>query len=198
MFDSEVENDLEITEDHWLDPVRRIVSPNQDERPIGYDISLLVVHAISLPPGDFGTGEIERLFTNSLDCGAHPSYSSLDGVHVSSHALIDREGNITQFVPFDRRAWHAGESSFQGQNECNNFGIGIELEGTEIVPFTENQYSALIAIARVLMERYPRIQPHRIVGHNLIAPGRKWDPGPQFDWPMFKDRLRNLSLQQKQ
>lgn len=197
MFDSEVENDLEITEDHWLDPVRRIVSPNQDERPIGYDISLLVVHAISLPPGDFGTGEIERLFTNSLDCGAHPSYSSLDGVHVSSHALIDRDGDITQFVPFDRRAWHAGESSFQGQNECNNFGIGIELEGTEIVPFTEHQYSALIAIARVLMERYPRIQPHRIVGHNLIAPGRKWDPGPQFDWPMFEDRLRNLSLQQK-
>ena len=197
MFDSEVASDLEITEDHWLDPVRRIVSPNQDERPIGYDISLLVVHAISLPPGDFGTGEIERLFTNSLDCGAHPSYSSLDGVRVSSHALIDRDGDITQFVPFDRRAWHAGESSFQGQNECNNFGIGIELEGTEVVPFTENQYSALIAIARVLMERYPRIQPHRIVGHDLIAPGRKWDPGPQFDWPMFKDRLRNLSLQQK-
>lgn len=197
MFDSEVANDLEITEDHWLDPVHRIPSPNQDERPVGYDISLLVIHAISLPPGEFGTGEVERLFTNSLDCGAHPSFSSLDGVYVSSHVLINREGKITQFVPFNRRAWHAGESSFQGQSECNNFGIGIELEGTASVPFTANQYSALVAIARILMERYPCIQPDRIVGHNLIAPGRKWDPGPQFDWPMFKDRLRNLSLQQK-
>ena len=190
-------NDLKITEDHWLDHVRRIPSPNQDERPMGYDISLLVIHAISLPPGEFGTGEVERLFTNSLDFGAHPSYSSLDGVRVSSHALIDREGNITQFVSFDRRAWHAGESSFQGQNECNNFGIGIELEGTEIVPFTEKQYSALIAIARILMDRYPHVQLNRIVGHNEIAPGRKWDPGPQFDWPMFQDRLRKLSLLQK-
>ncbi len=190
-------NDLKITEDHWLDHVRRIPSPNQDERPMGYDISLLVIHAISLPPDEFGKGEVERLFTNSLDCDAHPSYSSLDGVRVSSHVLIDREGNVTQFVPFDRRAWHAGESSFQGQKECNNFGIGIELEGTESVPFTENQYSVLIAIARVLMDRYPCIQPHRIVGHNAIAPDRKWDPGPQFDWPMFKDRLFKLGVQQK-
>ncbi|MYD45486.1 MAG: 1,6-anhydro-N-acetylmuramyl-L-alanine amidase AmpD [Gammaproteobacteria bacterium] len=197
MANIEAVNDLKITEDHWLDPVNRTVSPNQDERPMGYDISLLVIHAISLPPGEFGTGEIERLFTNSLDCGAHPSYSSLDGVHVSSHALIDREGKVTQFVPFDRRAWHAGQSSFQGQKECNNFGIGIELEGTEEVPFTEKQYSVLIAIARVLMDRYPCIQPHRIVGHNEIAPDRKWDPGPQFDWPMFEDRLRELSLLQK-
>ena len=190
-------NDLEITEDHWLEPVRRILSPNQDERPVGYDISLLVIHAISLPPGEFGTGEVERLFTNSLDCGAHPSYASLEGVHVSSHVLIDREGRVTQFVPFVRRAWHAGESSFQGQAECNNFGIGIELEGTESVPFTESQYSALIAIARTLMDRYPRIQPHRIVGHNEISPDRKWDPGPQFDWSMFMDRLLKLSTQEK-
>ncbi len=194
MVNIEAVNDLKITEDHWLDHVRRIPSPNQDERPMGYDISLLVIHAISLPPGEFGTGEVERLFTNSLDCSAHPSYSSLDGVRVSSHVLVDRKGKITQFVPFDRRAWHAGESSFQGQRECNNFGIGIELEGTESVPFTESQYSALIATARVLMECYPHIQPHRIVGHNLIAPGRKWDPGPQFDWPMFKDRLLKLGV----
>ena len=197
MVNIEVVNDLEITEDHWLDPVHRIVSPNQDERPVGYDISLLVIHAISLPPGEFGTGEVERLFTNSLDCSAHPSYSSLDGVRVSSHVLINRKGKITQFVPFDQRAWHAGESSFQGQKECNNFGIGIELEGTEKVPFTESQYSALIAIARVLMEHYPNVQPHRIVGHNEIAPERKWDPGPQFDWLMFRARLRNLGVQRK-
>ncbi|MCY3541511.1 MAG: 1,6-anhydro-N-acetylmuramyl-L-alanine amidase AmpD [Gammaproteobacteria bacterium] len=197
MIKFDASNHLEITEDHWLDPVRRIVSPNQDERPVGYDISLLVIHAISLPPGEFGTGEVARLFTNSLDCSAHPSYSSLDGVRVSSHVLIDRKGKSTQFVPFDRRAWHAGESSFDGQKECNNFGIGIELEGTERVPFTEHQYSVLIAIARVLMERYPCIQPHRIVGHNEIAPNRKWDPGPQFDWPMFNDRLFKLGVRQK-
>ena len=127
-----------------------------------------------------------------LDCGAHPSYLSLEGIHVSSHALIDREGMITQFVPFDKRAWHAGESSFQGQSECNNFAIGVELEGTEKEPFTESQYSALVAVARILMVHYPRIQPHRIVGHNEIAPERKWDPGPQFDWPLFMDGLLKL------
>lgn len=189
--------DLEITADHWLEPVRRVVSPNQDTRPRGYDISLLVIHAISLPPGEFGTGEVEKLFTNTLDCNAHPSYSSLDGVCVSSHVLIDREGKITQFVPFDQRAWHAGESSFQGQSECNNFGIGIELEGTEQVPFTESQYSALTVIAHTLLVHYPRIQPHRIVGHNEIAPDRKWDPGPQFDWQKFLDRLLKLRSEQE-
>ena len=189
--------DLKITADHWMEPVHRVVSPNQDARPRGYDITLLVIHAISLPPGEFGTGEVEKLFTNSLDCGAHPSFSSLDGVHVSSHVLIERDGKTTQFVPFDRRAWHAGESSFQGQSECNNFGIGVELEGTEHVPFTESQYSALIAIARILMVHYPRIQPHRIVGHNEIAPDRKWDPGPQFDWQLFMDRLLKLRSKQE-
>ena len=189
--------DLKITADHWMEPVRRVVSPNQDARPRGYDITLLVIHAISLPPGEFGTGAVEKLFTNSLDCGAHPSYSSLDGVHVSSHVLIERDGKTTQFVPFNRRAWHAGESSFQGQSDCNNFGIGVELEGTEHVPFTESQYSALIAIARILMVHYPRIQPHRIVGHNEIAPDRKWDPGPQFDWQLFMNRLLKLRSKQK-
>ena len=192
MVNTEAVNVLKISADHWLNPVYRRTSPNQDERPREYDISLLVIHAISLPPGEFGSGEVERLFTNSLDCSSHPSYSSLEGVRVSSHLLIDRNGRVTQFVPFDRRAWHAGESSFQGRKECNNFGIGIELEGTETVPFTESQYSALIAIARVLMDRYPLIQSHRIVGHNEIAPHRKWDPGPQFDWSMFKERLHGL------
>lgn len=189
--------DLEITADHWLEPVRRVVSPNQDARPRGYDITLLVIHAISLPPGEFGTGAVEKLFTNSLDSGAHPSYSSLDGVHVSSHVLIERDGKTTQFVPFVRRAWHAGESSFQGQSDCNNFGIGVELEGTEHVPFTESQYSALVAIARILMVHYPRIQPHRIVGHNEIAPDRKWDPGQQFDWQLFMNRLLKLRSKQE-
>ena len=189
MEETQATFDLKITADHWLEPVRRVSSPNQDGRPQGYDISLLVIHAISLPPGEFGTGEVERLFTNSLDCGAHPSYSSLEGIHVSSHALIDREGMITQFVPFHKRAWHAGESSFQGQSECNNFAIGVELEGTEEIPFTERQYSALVAVARILMVHYPRIQPNRIVGHNEIAPERKWDPGPQFDWRLFTQTL---------
>ena len=197
MEETQATVELKITADHWLEPVRRVVSPNQDTRPRGYDISLLVIHAISLPPGEFGTGEVEKLFTNSLDCSAHPSYSSLDGVHVSSHVLIERDGKTTQFVPFDRRAWHAGESSFQGQSDCNNFGIGVELEGTEQLPFTKRQYSALIAIARILMVRYPRIQPHRIVGHNEIAPDRKWDPGPQFDWQNFLDRLLKLRSKQK-
>lgn len=197
MEETQATVELKITADHWLEPVRRVVSPNQDARPRGYDISLLVVHAISLPPGEFGTGEVEKLFTNSLDCSAHPSYSSLDGVHVSSHVLIERDGKTTQFVPFDRRAWHAGESSFQGQSECNNFGIGVELEGTEQVPFTESQYSALIAIARTLMVHYPRIQPHRIVGHNEIAPDRKWDPGLQFDWQLFMNRLLKLRSKQE-
>ena len=197
MEETQATFDLKITTDHWLEPVRRVSSPNQDGRPKWYDISLLVIHAISLPPGEFGAGDIERLFTNSLDCGAHPSYSSLEGIHVSSHALIDREGMITQFVPFDKRAWHAGESSFQGQSECNNFAIGVELEGTEKIPFTERQYSALVAVAHILMVHYPRIQPHRIVGHNEIAPERKWDPGPQFDWPLFMDKLLKLGSTRK-
>lgn len=171
-------------EQHRIRGARFLPSPNCNERPEG-EISLLVIHNISLPPGQFGGGHIEALFTNRLDWDAHPFFNEIRGLEVSAHLLIDRTGNLTQFVPFDRRAWHAGRSCFQGREACNDFSIGIELEGTDELPYTDFQYERLIQVTRALLNTYPDLTRERIVGHCQIAPERKTDPGPAFDWPRF-------------
>lgn len=178
-----------VSPDGFLDGVRFSRSPNHNRRPAGEDIDLLVIHGISLPPGEFGGDAIEALFTNTLDVNAQPSFKDLDGVHVSAHLVIRRDGEVIQFVPFTERAWHAGVSEFEGRAGCNDFSIGIELEGSDHVPYTDAQYERLIAVAEALMSAYPGITPARIVGHQHIAPGRKTDPGPAFDWNRFKAGL---------
>jgi N-acetyl-anhydromuramoyl-L-alanine amidase len=172
---------------------RFVASPNCDARPDPADVSLLVVHAISLPPGRFGGGFVDRLFTNTLDPAAHPYFRQIHGLRVSSHLCVFRDGAVTQYVPFDRRAWHAGASCFEGRPRCNDFSIGIELEGCDERPFEDRQYRRLAAIARVLMRAWPAITPARIVGHSDIAPGRKTDPGPCFDWIRFDAELEALA-----
>ena len=171
-----------VSPDHWLSAARRVPSENENARPDPDDISLVVLHGISLPPGEFGRGLVEELFCNRLDCAADPRLADLEGVRVSAHVLIDREGTTTQFVPFDRRAWHAGASRWGGRRDCNDFAIGIELEGTDHVAYTDTQYAVLENVLHALAHRYPRLDPAAIVGHNEIAPGRKTDPGPAFDW----------------
>lgn len=178
-----------VTPDGWVEPARRVPSPNQDERPAGAIVDLLVLHGISLPPGRFGGPWIDRLFTNRLDLAAHPDFAALAGLRVSSHLLLRRDGGLVQYVPLDRRAWHAGESSFRGREACNDFSIGIELEGTDETPYSEAQYAALVPLCRALMVAYPAITPERIVGHCHVAPGRKTDPGPAFDWDRLRTRL---------
>jgi N-acetyl-anhydromuramoyl-L-alanine amidase len=170
----------------WLQPAKHCPSENFNRRPADVNIDLLVIHNISLPAGQFGGGYVEALFTNRLDCSADPSFTELAGLQVSAHLLIDRHGAITQFVSFDDRAWHAGQSLFAGRLNCNDFSIGIELEGTDTLPYTDAQYRNLAAVARVLCVRYPDIVPQHWVGHSDIAPTRKSDPGPAFDWPRFR------------
>lgn len=159
-----------------------VASPNCDERPAGEPISLVVVHAISLPPGEFGGDGIERLFTNRLDPAAHPYYAEIHMLKVSAHLLIRRDGSMIQFVPFDRRAWHAGASSWRGRERCNDFSVGIELEGCDDRPFEPLQYRRLAAVIAALRHRYPALD---VAGHADIAPGRKTDPGPCFDWSLL-------------
>jgi AmpD protein len=166
-----------------------VPSPNHDERPADTDISLIVVHGISLPPGEFGGPYIEQLFTNRLDPAAHPFFTSIAGLKVSAHILIRRDGEVIQFVPFHRRAWHAGESSFQDRKRCNDFSIGIELEGTDTEPYTEAQYEQLADLIECLLRNYPEISPERIIGHSDIAPQRKTDPGPTFEWAKLHHEL---------
>lgn len=165
-----------------LPAARFVASPNFDARPPDTRVDVLVVHAISLPPDQFGGPDIERLFCNTLDSAAHPYYEGLRGLRVSAHLLIRRDGEIIQFVPFTERAWHAGASQFDGRSRVNDFSIGIELEGSDHAPFEENQYLQLAAATRALMAAYPAMTLDRIVGHSDIAPGRKTDPGPYFDW----------------
>lgn len=165
---------------------RLIPSPNFDERPAGSKISLLVIHNISLPPGEFGGDAVAGLFTNTLDCDAHPYFQGLRGLKVSAHFFIRRDGEIVQFVACDKRAWHAGQSSWCGVERCNDFSVGIELEGTDDVPYADRQYEQLAALTASLQRRYA-VQD--IVGHADIAPGRKTDPGPAFDWPRFRALL---------
>lgn len=159
-------------------------SPHCDAR-TSEEISLLVIHHISLPAGEWGTPYIKDLFMGVLNTSAHPSFASLAGVRVSAHLFINREGVITQFVPFDKRAWHAGESMFEGRPRCNDFSIGIELEGSDTEPFTDAQYEALVKATKAIQIMYPVITRQRIVGHSDIAPGRKTDPGPLFDWKRY-------------
>lgn len=168
---------------------RWCASPNFNERPAGSKPSLLVVHNISLPPGQFGGDAIERFFCNQLDPSAHPYFQSIADLKVSSHLMIRRDGAALQFVSLLDRAWHAGRSSFQGEDECNDFSIGIELEGTDDTPYTDAQYDQLATLASLIMVAWPEITRERITGHSDIAPGRKTDPGPAFDWTGFRGKL---------
>jgi AmpD protein len=164
----------------WLPAARRLPSPNCDARPEGMAIELIVIHNISLPPGAFDGDAVIDLFTNQLDWDAHPYYQGIRGLKVSAHFFIRRDGSLIQFVPCSLRAWHAGVSNWQGCERCNDFSLGIELEGTDDQPFTEAQYTALIPLVRQLKQAYPI---RAVVGHSDIAPGRKTDPGSHFDWP---------------
>jgi len=170
---------------HLINNISFIPSPNWDERPIGVTIDLLVIHGISLPPGEFGGDYISALFTNALDSQLHPYFAQIEHLKVSSHLLIRRDGQIVQYVPFHKRAWHAGESNFKGRSRCNDFSIGIELEGADTVPYTPEQYQSLAKVTQALLKGYPGIDRDRIVGHSDIAPGRKTDPGTAFNWEHF-------------
>jgi AmpD protein len=161
----------------------QLASPNCDARPPGVEADLIVVHGISLPPGEFGGPWIDRLFTNSLPIDAHPYFAQVAEMRVSSHLVIRRNGTITQYVRFTERAWHAGRSSFEGREACNDFSIGIELEGTDTLSYDPAQYHSLASVIAALCRAYPRLSADRVVGHSDIAPGRKTDPGPAFDWP---------------
>ncbi|WP_150046002.1 MULTISPECIES: 1,6-anhydro-N-acetylmuramyl-L-alanine amidase AmpD [Methylomonas] len=174
---------------HWLEEAERIVSPNSDERPNPGDISLLVIHCISLPPEQFGGPYINQLFLNRLDPQQHPYFAEIHALRVSAHVLIRRNGSLTQFVPFDRRAWHAGLSCYRGRERCNDFSIGIELEGSVNRRFADRQYDSLIELSKAIMASYPAIGKQNIAGHSDIAPGRKQDPGPFFDWPRYLSGL---------
>ena len=177
---------LAVDADGRVPGAAQLPSPNCDDRPEDTPISLLVVHGISLPPGRFGGDAIQRLFTNRLDARAHPSFATVADLRVSAHFLIRRDGALLQFVDCARRAWHAGESSWRGRARCNDFSIGIELEGTDTRPYTAAQYRALGRLARALMCRYSIVD---IAGHSDVAPGRKTDPGPAFDWKRFARRI---------
>jgi AmpD protein len=178
---------LRLNPEGFVDSAQFIASPNCDDRPPGCAVDLLVIHHISLPPGEFGGLGILQLFTNALDPAAHPYFETLAGTRVSAHFLIRRDGQLLQFVPCAKRAWHAGESSWKGRGGCNDFSIGIELEGTGEDPFTTPQYRRLAALTRALQARYPI---RDIVGHSDIAPGRKTDPGPHFDWARYRRLMR--------
>ena len=174
---------------------RQVQSPNCDPRPVGTEVSLVVIHGISLPPGQYGGPEIDQLFTNRLDAAAHPYFAAIAGLRVSAHLLIRRDGELVQYVPFNLRAWHAGESCYEGSSACNDFSIGIELEGQDDEAYTDVQYAQLADVLQVLIETFPRISAGRIAGHSEVAPGRKTDPGPAFDWRSLRQRLAMLQTQ---
>lgn len=176
----------------WLSTARRMPSDNCDARPSD-EISLLVLHNISLPPGQFGAGLVPPFFCNTLDTQCHPALAELAGVRVSSHLFIERDGTLVQCVPFEKRAWHAGRSQFRGRANCNDFSIGIELEGTDTLPYTDAQYRLLADLIPALMRAYPAITAERMVGHEHIAPGRKTDPGPAFDWRRLRRSLLSFT-----
>lgn len=174
-----------VAADGWLSDARICSSPHFNARPAGESISLLVIHNISLPPGQFGGGFVHEFFSGRLDPAAHPYFSDIAPLRVSAHFLIERDGAVTQFVSCLDRAWHAGASCHEGRSDCNDFSIGIELEGTDDQPFSERQYQALIDLTATLQAAYPDITLARITGHEHIAPGRKTDPGPCFDWGRY-------------
>jgi len=173
----------------WLQQAEIVPSPNCEPRPAACEPELLVIHNISLPPGHYGGDCIERFFTNCLDWEEHPFFDEIRGVQVSAHLLIKRGGDLLQFVNFCDRAWHAGLSCYQGRDNCNDFSIGIELEGADDDPYTDQQYLALVAVSELLIEHYPGLRANGIVGHSDIAPGRKTDPGPAFDWGRYRSAL---------
>jgi AmpD protein len=181
-------------ENNLLLGARQRHSPNQSDRTSAEAIDLLIIHNISLPPGEFGTACVDALFSNTLDTSQHPYFETIAGLQVSSHLFVQRDGTVSQYVPFDKKAWHAGESQFAGRTNCNDFSIGIELEGTDFEPFTDAQYEALVAVTLLLMQRYPGLISDRIVGHSEVAPGRKTDPGPCFDWHRYKSSLNGAML----
>lgn len=186
-------DDNDRVEQGWLSGARRVPSDNFDRRPPGQQPELLVIHNISLPPGEFGGACIEQLFTNCLDWNAHPFFEEIRGLRVSAHLLIRRDGELLQFVSFADRAWHAGKSCHAGRDNCNDYSIGIELEGTDDVPYSEAQYAQLLSVTRALLSTYPRLRGRDIVGHADIAPGRKTDPGPAFDWARYRRGLEGLA-----
>jgi len=165
---------------------RQIASPNFDSRPAGVEADLIVVHGISLPPGEFGGPWIDRLFTNTLPADGHPYFREVCSMRVSSHLVVSRDGSVTQYVKFTERAWHAGNSAYQGREACNDFSVGVELEGTDALPYEAAQYAALAKVVCALCAAYPRLSPDRLAGHSDIAPGRKTDPGPAFDWQLAR------------
>ncbi|MFL6549533.1 MAG: 1,6-anhydro-N-acetylmuramyl-L-alanine amidase AmpD [Povalibacter sp.] len=173
-----------------LHSARQVPSPNYDDRPPGVSADLIVVHGISLPPDEFGGPWIDALFTNTLPPNEHPYFATIADRRVSSHLLIRRSGEVVQYVPFHQRAWHAGASSFQGRERCNDFSIGIELEGADTVPYEPEQYRALSSSIRQLCAAYATLSTDRVTGHSDIAPGRKTDPGPAFDWTRLRALLR--------
>lgn len=179
--------------DGLLSSATWLCSPNSNDRPAAIDIDTIVIHNISLPPNEFGASDahglhyVKALFTNQLDWQAHPYFQTIEGAEVSAHLLIERDGTITQFVNFDERAWHAGQSSYLGRSNCNDYSIGVELEGSDFTPFTNEQYEALAEVVAALYQAYPKTQRH-LTGHSDIAPGRKTDPGDYFEWV----KLRNL------
>lgn len=176
-------------ENHWLTQAIIVPTPNCDERPIETDISLIVVHCISLPPNQFGGQYIDQLFCNQLDPDEHPYFKEVHQLKVSAHLLIKRSGEITQYVAFNKRAWHAGKSEYKGRQKCNDFSIGIELEGIETQEYTDVQYQQLAFVCKTLLLHYPGLSTKDIVGHSNIAPGRKIDPGESFHWDNFLSKL---------
>jgi AmpD protein len=172
-----------VDESGWLAGALHRPSPHHDERPAGVEPELVILHNISLPPGEFGGGHVAALFAGRLESGVHPYFASLAGLRVSAHFLIERDGQVTQFVSCARRAWHAGASSYLGRERCNDWSIGIELEGTDFAPFESTQYAALGAVLAALAARYPL---RHAAGHSDVAPGRKTDPGPGFDWQRLR------------
>lgn len=179
--------DFVLDQNGWCKRACQIPSPNCNARPQNQSVSLLVIHNITLPPGEFGGSYIIDLFLNRLDCQLHPFFEQLRELRVSSHFLIRRNGDLIQFVPTEKRAWHAGVSSFNGHENCNDFSIGVEIEGTDFVPFESAQYQTLVALTQALVQRYPKMQ--YVSGHEHIAPNRKTDPGPFFDWKEYRKLL---------
>lgn len=170
-------------------PAEQRPSPNQDDRPDGAEPELVVIHGISLPPGEFGGPHIEQFFTNCIDSSAHPYFEQICDMHVSAHLLVRRDGGLVQFVPFGRRAWHAGASRFRGRSRCNDYSIGIELEGTDTTPYADAQYRTLAHALDALCAEYPQLNARLVAAHSDISPGRKTDPGPAFDWLRLYDEL---------
>jgi len=184
---------VRIATNYWLEGARHVPSLHYDARPNAAEISLLVVHNISLPPGQYGGNAIEDFFTGQLDQNDHPFFNVIHQMRVSAHCLVRRDGEIVQFVPFNMRAWHAGKSSFAGVDKCNDYSIGIELEGTDFDAYTDQQYQALALLTSLLKRSFPLITSERITGHQYIAPLRKSDPGLTFDWRRFRYDVKNKS-----